>query len=147
MVCYNVTDKVSFPIQECLDFLNNNQIPAPGETAKLRDGILCIGGAYETIPEQDAIWEAHKKYVDLHCIVSGEEKIGICPVSQCLPGTYHSEDDFFLAEAKANEYVTMRPGIALCLFPEDVHKVKVRLQPNEPVAVKKVVFKIPVAQF
>ncbi len=135
------------PLRKCLQFLQCAQLPSPGSTVELGDGIRCIGGSYETLPETEAVWEAHKKFVDLHCVLCGEEKIGIAHVDKCKAGAYNEKEDFYLAQAEAENWVTMKQGVALCLFPEDVHQVKVRTEPLKPERIDKVVFKIPVELF
>lgn len=135
------------PVQKCLDFLHCAQLPAPGLAVEIGDGIHCIGDSYETLPESEAVWEAHKKFVDVHCVLCGEEKIGIAHVDKCKAGVYNEMEDFYLAQAKAENWVTMKQGVALCLFPEDVHKVKVRLNSLQPARVSKIVFKIPLNLF
>lgn len=148
MLYFSSEEKVDIlPLRKCLDFLRSEKLPEAGKRVDLKDGIYCVGGSYETLPESEAVWEGHKKYVDLHCVLTGQEKIGIVNSSLCQAGPYHHEDDFYLAEAKAQMWVEMNPGNALCLFPEDVHQVKVRTQMDVPEHVTKVVFKIPVELF
>ena len=148
MLYFSSEEKVDIlPLRKCLDFLQSEKLPEAGKRVDLKDGIYCVGGSYETLPESEAVWEGHKKYVDLHCVLTGEERIGIVDSRHCQPGPYHHEDDFYLAEAKVQKWVEMKPGSALCLFPEDVHQVKVRMNPEKPVNTTKVVFKIPVEMF
>lgn len=131
-------------LQKCLDFLNNGQLPGNKETVELGDGIRCIGNYYETVPAETAPFEAHYKFADVQCVVAGEEKIGVTPVSKGVAGPYNEAKDVYFAEAVADEYVVMKPGSVLCLYPEDLHQVKVRLDADKPVQITKMVFKVPV---
>lgn len=135
------------PLQKCLNYLQYQGVPDAGVTLEIGDGIRCVCVNYNTIPENEAVWEAHKKYVDLHCVISGEERIGVAQISKCKMGLYDISEDCMLAQAKPDVWYTLTPGKLLCLFPQDVHKVKVRIDPLRQVNVKKIVFKIPVALF
>lgn len=147
MIFYETLESNFAPIQKCLNYLKNDRLPVAGECVELGEGIRCIGGSYETIPEAEAVWEAHKKNADLHCLLSGKEKIGVAYSDTCQPGPYNEKEDFYLTNAVAAFWVKMEPGTALCLFPKDAHQVKVRMQNEVPVQVTKVVFKIPVELF
>ena len=134
-------------IQKCMAFLHSDTFSTEGGTAEVSSGIRCIVSEYTTQPEKDAFWEAHKQYVDLHYILSGEEKIRILHTSQGKLGKYHTETDYQEVEGKAMAEVVLNKGFALCLFPSDAHQVKLQAHSGEAMAVTKVVFKIPVDLF
>lgn len=134
-------------IQKCIDFLHSNRLPAEGKTAEVGNRIRCIVSEYTTLSENSASWEAHKQYVDLHCILSGEEKIRIFHTSQGQLGKYHMESDYQEIEGEAMAEIVLKKGFALCLFPSDAHQVKLQVRVGEELTVTKVVFKIPVELF
>ncbi|MBE5866577.1 MAG: DUF386 family protein [Lachnospiraceae bacterium] len=134
-------------IQKCMAFLHSDTFPTEGGAAEVGSGIRCIVSKYTTLPEKDASWEAHKQYVDLHCILSGEEKIRILYTSQGKLGKYHAETDYQEVEGEAMAEVVLKEGFALCLFPCDAHQVKLQVRAGEATAVTKVVFKVPVELF
>ena len=97
---------------------------------------------YTTMPENEAAWEGHKYYADIHVVLDGEEKIGVTDASLLKAGAYDEAGDFIPYEGPVESWVTMRPGDILVVFPEDVHKVKVQLHGASQV--KKAVFKVRV---
>ncbi len=97
---------------------------------------------YTTLPEEEAIWEGHRYYADIHVVLEGEERIGVTDASSLTAGAYDEAGDFIPYEGPVDSWVTMRPGDVLVVFPEDVHKVKVQLYGAS--GVKKAVFKVKV---
>lgn len=93
---------------------------------------------YETILEDQAFFEAHKKYADIHMTVTGEETVGVSDTSKV---TLTQQDaDLFQAEGDVEHYIKLSPGKALFTLPEDAHKVK--LACGQPAPVRKAVIKV-----
>lgn len=93
---------------------------------------------YETIPLGDAFFEAHRKYLDIHIMLSGCEQVGIAH-----PDTlelFEHRDDFYAYHGNAGQTLRLCPGDFLVVFPGDAHRIKV--QTDGPQRVSKVVFKI-----
>ncbi len=40
------------------------------------DNIYAIVQDYQTKSQSEGKWEAHKKYIDIQCVIKGKEKIG-----------------------------------------------------------------------
>jgi YhcH/YjgK/YiaL family protein len=95
---------------------------------------------YETISEEGAFFEAHKKYADIHMTVTGEEIVGVSDMSKVTVKTFDEEKDLFEVEGPVEHYIKLIPGKALITLPEDAHKVK--LAAGNPSAVKKAVIKV-----
>ena len=134
-------------LDRCVAFLESSQLPQIGGTVELGDGIRCIVNAYTTIPESEAMWEAHKQFIDVHCVLEGEELIRVAHVTQGKAGAYSSEQDFPEVTAENCADVMLKPNGILCLFPNDAHQVKLQVASCTECQVKKVVFKIPVELF
>lgn len=99
---------------------------------------------YETVPDEDAFFEAHKKYADIHMIVSGEELTGVSDLSRIEVMTFDEEKDLLEIQGMVEHYIRLTPGKALIVMPEDAHKVKVAS--GAPTAVKKAVAKVYVGE-
>jgi YhcH/YjgK/YiaL family protein len=134
-------------IQKCIHFLHSSDCPDIGSAAEVGDGIRCIVSQYDTKDEVEISWEAHREFVDVHCVLAGEEKVRISYTSQCEAGVYCSEKDYLPVEGEAIVEVRLEAGTVLCLFPNDAHQVKLWVHPNQPCKVKKAVFKVPVVLF
>lgn len=130
-------------LRKCIEYISNNPKLALG-VIDLGDGIRCIVSSYQTVDEETAFWEAHKQFVDVHCILQGEERIRIAPISECQIGSYHEKRDYLEVIGRNLVDIWMVPGLILCLFPNDAHQVKVHAIPGKTEQVLKAVFKIPV---
>ena len=95
---------------------------------------------YET--KEDALYEAHRKYIDIQYIVKGEEKIGVTDVSNCITTVnYDIEKDIeFFKYDGVEEYLTLVSGQFLILFSHDAHKPSINNTKKE--VVKKIVVKV-----
>lgn len=97
-----------------------------------------IGLEYETKESSEALWEAHRKYLDIHVLLEGEEIINISDIA-IMNSTKEYEDDYELFEGTKQHSIHLKPGYFLLLFPHEVHQTSVKL--NEIVQVKKNVYK------
>lgn len=97
---------------------------------------------YETLALTQGVWEAHRRYIDLQCVLGGTERIGYAPVGRLAPGAYDSARDV-LPLCGEGAFLTLGPGDFMLLFPEDAHMP--RIADGAPSPVRKVVIKIAVA--
>lgn len=122
-----------------------------GKLSELGNGSYQIAGTdvfvnifeYDTIPEENSIWEGHRVYADLHIVLRGEEKI-LCGSDEdlCAAAQYDPNEDFIRYEGVPTVCYEMRDQDFLIAFPGEVHKPKVIL--NSCTAVRKAVVKIKV---
>ena len=97
---------------------------------------------YTTVPEENAVFEAHQVYADIHLLKCGRELIGVTPVGLLeITGTDREADNMECC-GPVETYVLMKPGKVLIVFPEDAHMVKI--QSGGCVTVEKVVVKVRV---
>lgn len=80
---------------------------------------------YQTMPLEQAIWEGHAQYADMHVLLSGREKIGVAHAETLKMMIQKPDEDFIGYEGDAEVWFPMTPEDILIVFPEDVHKVKV----------------------
>jgi YhcH/YjgK/YiaL family protein len=135
-------------IQKSIAFLRD-----PG-SAGLPTGRVDIGGkavyaliqAYDTLPQTPEIkFEAHRQYIDIQYIISGEEVMGWAALEAVPAMTpYDAEKDvsYGMLPASAMTPVRMSAGLAAVFFPEDAHAPKLAV--SAPVAVKKIVIKVAI---
>lgn len=96
---------------------------------------------YQT--KMDALFEAHRKYIDVQYIISGTEKIGVADLKTCQPEIpYDTEKDIEFLNTNKSTYIEMQQGDYLVLYPKDAHKPSISI--DESVEVRKLVAKIPV---
>jgi biofilm protein TabA len=98
--------------------------------------------SYETEPVTDRFYEAHRRYVDIQYLVSGEEIIRVRNVDGLeVRDPYNETGDFELYHLTDNGTdVRLRPGDFAILFPEDAHAPKIAN--GNPGSVEKIVIKV-----
>lgn len=95
---------------------------------------------YETVPEAESFFEAHKKYLDIHIMVDGSEGVEIAPPGALQEFDRVEANDFYAYRGPASYQLKLSPGDFLVVFPEDAHRIKMQL--DQPETVSKVVFKV-----
>lgn len=74
--------------------------------------------------EKECMYEAHEKYIDVHYIMEGVERIATADVSSLQIKTPFSEqrDIGFYQGDESGRYL-LKPGEFMVCFPSDAHKV------------------------
>ena len=98
---------------------------------------------YGTASVEERYWEAHKKYIDLHLMLDGQEKIDIAFTQNMELKEYVEEKDFLPLEGKRNCSVILNPGDFLICFPKDGHRTGIAVENVKDI--KKAIFKIKVS--
>lgn len=100
--------------------------------------------SYDTSPATGRPFEAHRRYIDIQCLLQGRERILHAPVDQLEPlDEYVEEADVALcADPPASSSVLMRPGDFCILFPGDAHKSACMAGGRD--AVRKILVKVAV---
>ena len=97
---------------------------------------------YQTMTPDEAIWEGHQQYADMHVLLSGHERIGVSNVESLKVTVRKPEEDFIGYEGPVETWLPMTTEDILIVYPEDVHKVKVI--DTDSVLVEKACFKFKV---
>ena len=97
---------------------------------------------YQTMPQEQAIWEGHIQYADIHVLLSGQEKIGVTNIEALKETVRKAEEDFVGFEGEVQSWFPMTTEDILIVFPEDVHMVKV--VNGESTLVEKACYKVKV---
>lgn len=96
---------------------------------------------YEPCAREDRFWEAHKKYIDVHLLLSGSERIDVGFIENMRLKPYEEKDDFLPLDGSAQAYADLtRPGDFLVCYPEDAHRTGVRIGSGGKL--KKAIFKV-----
>jgi YhcH/YjgK/YiaL family protein len=127
-------------------FLKNNDL------AKLEikrydidgDNLYAPVSEYLTKNEEDAKFEAHRKYIDIQYVINGAEMMNVAPLSQKkdVIAPYDSSKDVeFMTVTRSSNYKAT-PDRFFIFFPSDIHRPGVKTGENE--LVRKVVVKVKV---
>ena len=85
------------------------------------ENIFALVSEYKTKPEPDGKLEAHKKYIDVQYVISGEELMGYVPLgNQQILETYKEENDIVFYTGDKS-FTKVSEGMFAIFFPEDVH--------------------------
>jgi len=102
----------------------------PGENARMEvDGKNVYGYLSEPgfLPAEEAKWEAHKNYIDIHVEYKAGESVGVCALNEIKAwGEYNAEKDVVLSDqGGVGSLVCMVENSFLVTFPWDAHKPRI----------------------
>lgn len=95
---------------------------------------------YETVPAEESFFEAHRKYLDIHIMLEGSEGVEIAPPGDLAEFDRVEANDFYAYRGEGQYKLVLSPGDFLVVFPNDAHRIKMRL--DGPRTVTKAVFKV-----
>ena len=128
-------------ITAALQFLRQTDLKAMPVGRHVIDGdtLFALVQEYATRPRAEATWEAHRKYIDVQYVISGEEIIGYANIERLKADPYKDADDYSPLHG-AGDFVTVPAGSFMILWPQDAHAPCLAV--TQPLSVKKVVIKI-----
>lgn len=137
---------------KALDFLldaNNKNVfsevkPGQNKTVEIEGRkIYAIFQEYETKWPNDVKIEAHKKYIDIQYIESGNERMFLSSYNHIKEeNTYNQEKDVLFPKVDFYWQIILKEGTAAIFYPEDLHGPCCSL--DKPAYVKKIVIKVEV---
>lgn len=89
-------------------------------------------------------WESHRKYIDLQCIIAGEEKMGVYPVAKATVSKEYDEKKDVANYSAGGKFYVGTAGTFFIFFPSDAHRPNITPGGNK--IVKKIVIKVRVAE-
>ena len=127
---------------KALAFLNDPKLDT------LKPGKYVIDGenVYAMITEapskefEQSAWESHRKYIDLHYLIRGQEKIGVAPVTSATVTKPYDETRDAANYSAEGKYYIAAPGEFFLFFPSDAHRPNIKVEGYD--TVKKLVIKI-----
>ena len=102
--------------------------------------VYCTRFTYETIPLEAGFFEAHRRYLDIHIMLEGQERVDVSHPAGLALLEEKQGQDFYAYQGEAEYTMVLRPGSFLVVFPGDAHRIK--LQVDGPRRVSKAVFKV-----
>ena len=101
--------------------------------------LFYIVSEYKTRLQSDRILESHNKYIDIHSVIVGSEKIAYAAFTdQMVVKKYDNKDDYVLYEGDSS-LIKMNPGMFSIFFPNDLHASGIGEESHK---IKKVVMKV-----
>jgi YhcH/YjgK/YiaL family protein len=139
-----IYENISPLIKKAFDYLKQTDFSKMENGKHTVDGenLFAMLQEYDTKNDSDAKLEAHRKYIDVQYVISGEELIGVRPLIDQTPcKDYDAENDYALYD-DACSFVKVTPKQFAVLFPQDLHKPGIKV--DSSMKVKKVVMKVRV---
>lgn len=129
-------------ILRCFEYAKENNL------AELEKGSYVIDGEdifvniveYETCEKEDRFWEAHKKYIDIHLMLDGEERIDINFIENLMSKDYQEDGDFLPLDGVNSGFIELRKNDFLICYPEDAHMTAIKIKEKQNI--KKAIFKV-----
>ncbi len=98
--------------------------------------------SYTTADENNRIWEAHRDYIDVHYVLSGQEILQQAFLPDCETGEYEAETDYVpITVAPVRSRCIVSSHFLAIFYPEDAHQTGIAVD-DKPIAIRKAVFKI-----
>ena len=149
MIFGNIKDKERYnfldeKIIECFKYAieNNLNVYSTGTHEINGDDIFVNIVAYETVNKEERFWEAHKKYIDVHLMLDGSEKIALNNIDNLEQKEYEEEGDFLPLSGQESAIVTLEKGDFLICYPEDAHMTTIKNLESKHI--KKAIFKVKI---
>lgn len=128
---------------KAFEFLKNGDLTGLEAGTHEIDGkdVYVIISQYNSKNHEDAKLESHKKYTDIHYVVSGTEYIGVQDLSaSTLTTPYNEERDIAFYHPGKIAHILAAPGTFSICFPDNVHSPGMKVEDSVPV--KKAVIKV-----
>lgn len=116
---------------------------APGRI-ELGDGLYALVQELETKPVADAVWESHRRYIDVQYLIEGDEVMGWAPEPSLEPSAAYDESrDCRFYRAADSTLLSLKPGMFAVFFPQDGHATG--LHRTTGGKLRKIVVKVPLS--
>ena len=126
----------------CFEYAKNNELVSFEKGSYEIDGkdifVNIVG--YDTCENEDRFWEAHKKYIDVHLMLDGRERIDLNFIENLTQKEYEEEGDFLPLDGEPNSCVELSKDDFLVCYPEDAHMTALKVSEKENI--KKAIFKV-----
>jgi YhcH/YjgK/YiaL family protein len=139
---------LSVEIARALDYLQQTNLAelADGRYELDGDRLFAIVQRYRPKPLTEAMWEAHRRYIDVQYVVTGCERMGCTFLRDDLPvrQPYDAQKDIIFFDTQG-DFVTVPAGSFTIFAPHDIHAPSLVANAGDPQAqVCKVVMKCSV---
>lgn len=138
---------ISEDIRIGLEYLHDLKPDIEKDVYELTPRVKAIVSEYSTKEENEYGYEAHREYIDIQYLVSGNEKICCLPLEYLKETkSYNKEIDaaFYVENALTPQELLLGNGYFAVFFPQDGHMPQLCV--DEPSPVKKVVVKVRIKE-
>ena len=106
------------------------------------DDMFALVSSYKTAKDNASLFEAHRKYIDVQCMLKGEERIDVVQGADFrIKERYSAKKDvFFIHTPKCYSSIILSSGNFALFYPQDYHRPGKLISTSKKV--RKVVIKI-----
>ena len=124
---------------------NLKEFPAEGKYPIDGEKVFASVQVYETSPAEENLWEAHRNYIDIQYVFSGNETMGWAELSGFAPtAVYEADKDVILEkEITGGTLFDVAQRQFAVFFPSDIHKPRC-IAPSGKEKILKIVVKVAV---
>ena len=136
---------ISEDIRLGLEWLRNVKLDVRNGVYEINSYVKAIVSEYTTKEVNENGYEAHRDYIDIQYLISGEEVVNCLPLeylNEIKPYNKDIDAAFYIETGTKPQELLLGNGYFVILYPQDGHKPQ--LCKNEPEKVKKVVIKIKI---
>jgi YhcH/YjgK/YiaL family protein len=126
-------------------FLNNDLTKLEVKRYEIDgDNAFAPVSEYLSKNEEDAKYEAHKKYIDIQYVISGVEQMSVAPLSalDSITVPYDATKEVEFMTVTQSNHFKATPDRFFIFFPSDIHRPGVKVGENSQI--KKIVVKVKV---
>ncbi|MCR5130712.1 MAG: YhcH/YjgK/YiaL family protein [Prevotella sp.] len=135
---------ISEDIRIGLEFLRDAKPDMANGVYQLNPRVKAIVSEYETKPQNENGFEAHRQYIDIQYTLKGQERVACLPIEKLTETKPYSEEGdcalYSAAIIPHPSYLILQPGYFAIFFPQDGHMPGLCATTPEPV--RKVVVKV-----
>lgn len=147
MIFDKISNRASYSheprLKKVLDYMAEISAESfPEQSVKLEGELAFVNPvSFTTKPEEQCVFEAHRRYADVHYVVEGCEKIVVRDIEAVKTlEEYSPQKDIGFYTCDEGIEIILHPGEFLVCYPQDAHKVGIG--PCGPAEIKKLVGKI-----
>jgi YhcH/YjgK/YiaL family protein len=114
---------LSSGIAKALDYVANSDLVVKADGRHDIDGdrMFVLVQRYRSKPIEEGRWEAHRRYIDLQIVLSGEERIGYISADLLKAEPYDNEKDLIWLSGTGGQWIHLPAGHFMILWPGDAH--------------------------
>lgn len=140
-------NSINEEMDKAFEFLKRTDLGALSPGRHKINGDKLYVSVQDTVskPMREGFWEAHRKYIDIHVVIEGKERMGYAHIGELKAEPYDEEKDFMRLEGEgAGTFFTVLPGMFAVMMPQDAHMPGICV--DKPERLRKVVVKVLVSQ-
>ncbi len=111
--------------KQLFDYVKSHDLlhEEPGRITLDGDNLFINNSEPECVAQESQKLEVHHRYIDIHILLEGRERIGWKAIEDCkqLAKAYDEEADFELYADTPTTFVDLLPGQIAVVYPEDPH--------------------------